>query len=547
MTLTKAHIVYISDQSYIDFFNSKKFLGTVANNTERDAAFATAEEGSTIFVYQSETYGDKPALFMKFGGTAHVLSSESLMIAVTNYINNTYTKTEVDDLFNARGYYGPVAALSDLDTLGALASTVVGGVAIVTDRGDGKPALYQLEDKDPDVIWNLIGDPDWATIITNLVDDVAELQSLLGGAEYWGIPVDNLTDLIAITTDPNGATRAVLDDGSGVYSVYRWDNVASKWLRHYATPLMTTATMSAILAGIIADNIPNAIYLNTDTGVLYWVDTNVNDWVSLGGTGSGDYVKTKPVFETVGGAVKGSYTPSGTVSDVLDRILYPESLPEIEAAQLLITPSPEVDEDGTYLFEKGTTITDVGIEALVLPKTNPVDLIRVKRGGVTFLEEDFSPNKTNPFAYSDTWPSLPALSNSETITIHAVDTDAGEHVKTLLIKKIAPLYLILGTPDYTNTGYSDAVVSAFVSGIGTEKYLKETVSIYEEFSGIVNKYVYFSCPSTMDAPSFFWDNFRVTDIETRTFSHTNAAGHTEDYVLYKFRYPVNGTFNIRIE
>lgn len=116
------------------------------------------------------------------------------------------------------------------------------------------------------------------------------------------------------------------------------------------------------------------IYHTLDDVTLAWFKAkqtttlgvfNEMEWIEIGSSGAIDslYIRPDPIYNTVGGAISGVYTPNGTIQDTLDAILYPYLSP----AFLSFSISGQ-----STSIEVGTEI--VGLKNFIWTTSNPTNI-----------------------------------------------------------------------------------------------------------------------------------------------------------------------------
>ncbi len=155
--------------------------------------------------------------------------------------------------------------------------------------------------------------------------------------------------------------------------------------------------------------VENFIYIDKSSNIAYRYDTTANTYQSLG---SSSYIRSKPTQISVGGVTKGT-TFDGSVSDALDKILFPYVEPKILSFSTNVPSQVQVGQtipSGSYKFSWSfDLLSNISSAEILLGNTSIYtidinntsssidlsDLVLDQVGTKKFTLSIYSTNKTN--------------------------------------------------------------------------------------------------------------------------------------------------------
>lgn len=93
-----------------------------------------------------------------------------------------------------------------------------------------------------------------------------------------------------------------------------------------------------------------------------------------------DYVRNTPVPITIGGISAGTYTPSGSIADVLDKLLYPYQNPVVKLTSTVATSTRQLGVD---------SIDSMVLTATLTKKTSPLFKVEFYMGSTLLDTQEY--------------------------------------------------------------------------------------------------------------------------------------------------------------
>ncbi len=252
----------------------------------------------------------------------------------------------------------------------------------------------------------------------------------------------------------------------------------------------------------------------------------------LGGAGGNDYTKTEPTTETVGAYPAGS-TPSGTVQQQLDRILYGTYPPT--AGLTLSSPTA-----GTK--EVGAEFSSVTMGATGVRRTHPISKIEYYVGGVLVNTTTYAP--ASAVNVSDTYVHtfIPALATTTSFQVRVYDDQGGMTSATQTISFSPKRYWGVLADDPLAEP-SDSILSGLIllnnSEFGSSKdYAPKEITASGE-------YIFFAFLDS-GTPAFTVNGLPNTAFSGKNFTLTNAEGFAQTYQIFRSSAPLAGTYTIDV-
>lgn len=532
---SKAHIVYLNAKGYTTAITDLKYIGSVADDTERDN-LGNLEVGNVVVVSNSAEANNSPAIYHWNGSVWQMMGSQDIVNSVISILNDRYTATEIDALLLGLGIYPPVANLTDLN---AIPSPTEGFLCNVLDTGSGKTALYQYKN----ATWSQISYEDLVTNVNQLMTDVSYLLGLADQTKFWKAPLNTLGELNGLPSPLVGEMRVVQQGLGGNPTLYRY---TTQWDVYEAIP---SVALESELTGIaINGNLSNQIVFVQESKTLWWYSATATSWIKIGGDNT--YTNLTPTPATVGGISAGSTFSNKTQQEMWDDLLYPYIGPDITNFSTSILN--EETQGGKKYIENGNTISNIQFNFTAAPKSNPIVSLQYFVGGIEVLGEvvNISTNTVINKSVNVSYNSPNTALEVKIVAKDSVGTATEEKVFYYLEDK---LFYFIDAVDYIDAGQTDTDISNLLNGKTSSEYdyQDSRVRSTDDPFNPINQYIYYiweeSLGDVIPPVKFIVNGLPNTAWEKRVFSYTNQAGYTTNYIVWRSQYLLSNSFNIKVQ
>lgn len=311
-----------------------------------------------------------------------------------------------------------------------------------------------------------------------------------------------------------------------------------------ATAAKKIAVGWRIYAGPIAAHVAGAYNRANHTGTQ--LAATISDFAAAvlaieAGTGGGVYTNATPVPVTLGGVEAGETFAAVPLTDVITDLLYPYQLPAFSSFSMSGQASP---------VEVGTTIS--GTKTFTWGTTNSAN-VAVNSINIADQSGDLATGLANDGSESVAITSRQLTApGSYNWTISGTDTNANNFSRNFTVNWYWKIYF--GTS--ANTTLTESQIEALTgqlaaSGLATYSYA-------------ANDYKYLCYPASLPAASLFTDTLTGFDVtmadatDNAAYSNTangysyalvsvtNAQGQTTNYRVYRTKFTLSGSINIRV-
>lgn len=256
-------------------------------------------------------------------------------------------------------------------------------------------------------------------------------------------------------------------------------------------------------------------------------------WALVGGVEQIDYIKQTPILETVGGLQANNYTPSGTIKDLLDDMLYPFQQPSFSSFNLdgqsgTLEVGDEISS-GSQTFSWSTNndnnIQSNSIEIEDLGNTN------ILASGLT---NDGSETVSLPSSISKTSPNT-----NHQFQIRATDTQSNGFSRNDNYVWRARVFYGKSTGTTLNESEIESLANNPLSANFSGQYS------YGSSSG----YIYLCYPDSFGSVSSITDDstgFNVPYVIVGTVNVTNSFGVTLTYEVVRSDNQLNSSITVNV-
>lgn len=182
-----------------------------------------------------------------------------------------------------------------------------------------------------------------------------------------------------------------------------------------------------------------------------------------------DYVRSTPVPITIGGITANSYTPSGSIADVLDKLLYPYQNPVVALKSNVATATRQLGVD---------SIPTVTLTATLTKKTSPLYKVEFYKGTELINTQEFV-DGTLTYTYEYTTP----VAETTTFSARVYDRNSKTGTSSITYNFYYPNF------SYVTT---DEIADITMDNIATNGVIRLEAKANKElnFSGVMSRYAF---------------------------------------------------------
>ena len=182
-----------------------------------------------------------------------------------------------------------------------------------------------------------------------------------------------------------------------------------------------------------------------------------------------DYIRATPVPITIGGISAGTYTPSGSIADVLDKLLYPYQNPVVALSSSIPTTTRQKGVD---------SINGITLTATLTKKTSPLFKVEFYMG-TTLLNTQECVEGTTVYTYEYTG----AISDTTTFSAKVYDRNSKTGTSSLTYNFYYPNFSCTTLSEVADITIDEITINGAMR-------LEAKANKALNFTGVMSRYIF---------------------------------------------------------